>query len=232
MDPELMRAAALTRSQQVRAKADRPSKRSNGVEGDDHPRVYARMVEPTFTLREDGDKEGMLNFQGYASVTDTPYEMYDFWGPYEETVEAGAFTKTLKALGLDVPLVLDHKSLRRIARTTNGTLRLSEDTRGLKVDADLDPEDDDVKYIRRKIEQRLIDEMSFMFRIVEGWWSDDFTQFVIKEVDIHRGDVAIVGYGANPHTQGMSLSPARELVTPALIRGADLISIEDTRPRF
>jgi len=232
MDPELMRAAALTRSQQVRAKADRPSKRSNGVDGDDYPRVYARMLEPTFTLRAEGDKAGMLNFQGYASVTDTPYEMYDWYGPYEETVESGAFTKTLKKLNLDVPLCLQHDSLRRIARTTNGTLRLSEDTRGLFVDADLYPNDADVLYIQPKIEQRLIDEMSFKFRIVEGWWSDDFTQFRIVEVDIDRGDVAIVGYGANPHTQGMTLSSARDSAAPALIRGADLISIEDTRPRF
>jgi len=111
-------------------------------------------------------------------------------------------------------------------------LRLSEDTRGLLVDADLDPTDADVLYIQPKIEQRLIDEMSFKFRIVEGWWSDDFTEFVIKEADINRGDVAIVGYGANPHTQGMSLSSVRDIAVPALIRGADLISIEDTRPRF
>lgn len=232
MDPELMRAAALTRSQQVRAKADRPSKRSSGAVGDESPRVHARLLEPSFTLRAQGDGPGVLNFQGYASVTDTPYEMYDWYGPYVETVESGAFTKTLKTLNLDVPLVLQHDSLRRIARTTNGTLRLSEDTRGLFVDADLDPTDADVLYIRPKIEQLLIDEMSFKFRIVEGWWSEDFTEFVIKEVDIHRGDVAIVGYGANPYTKGMTLSSARDSAAPALIRGADLISIEDTRPRF
>jgi hypothetical protein len=33
-------------------------------------------------------------------------------------------------------------------------------------------------------------------------------EYHINEVDIHRGDVAIVGYGANPHTAGAGLRGA------------------------
>jgi hypothetical protein len=47
--------------------------------------------------------------------------------------------------------------------------------------------------------------MSFRFMITAGRWSDDFTTYTIQRFDIHRGDVSIVGYGANPHTAGAGL---------------------------
>ncbi len=42
--------------------------------------------------------------------------------------------------------------------------------------------------------------MSFAFRIVRGEWSPDYTQYRILEVDLDRGDVSAVNYGANPNT--------------------------------
>ena len=54
------------------------------------------------------------------------------FGPYEEIVTAGAGEVSLKRSDLDVPLVLQHQQLRRIARTTNGSLFLSEDDTGLR----------------------------------------------------------------------------------------------------
>jgi HK97 family phage prohead protease len=143
--------------------------------------------------------------------------MYDFFGPYTEVVSAGAATDSLNRADLDVPLVLQHDSLRRIARTTNGSLTLSQDDHGLRVDApSLDPADGDVAYIAPKLRAGLIDEMSFMFRITAGHWSPDYTEFRITQFDIHRGDVAIVGYGANPSTSGALRSApslARQRVT-------------------
>ena len=142
----------------------------------------------------------MLQFTGHASVTERAYEMWDMFGPYNEVVSAGAFDQTLARHDLDVPLVLGHDQLRRIARTTTGTLDLSVDSDGLAVAAILDPADVDVAYIAPKLAAKLVDEMSFAFRIESGIWSPDYTEFRIDRVDLHRGDVAIVGYGANPHT--------------------------------
>lgn len=151
----------------------------------------------------DGENSGTLTFDGYANTYDQPYEMYDFFGPYDETIDAGAGAKSLARSDLDVPLVLQHQQLRRIARTTNGSLFLSEDDHGLRTLApDLDPSDSDVAYITPKLRSGLIDEMSFAFRIDVGEWSPDFTEYRIRQYDIHRGDTAIVGYGANPNTSG------------------------------
>jgi len=167
-------------------------------------------------LRAKGDDESVLQFDGLAAATEQGYEMWDWYGPYTEIVSAGAFANTLARSGLDVPLVLGHDQLRRIARTTNGTLTLEETDEGLRVLADLDPADPDVAYIAPKLRAGLIDEMSFAFRITRGQWSPDYAEFRIQEAEIHRGDVAIVGFGANPFTdaalRGSPETPRRAAV--------------------
>ena len=206
----LLSDAAERRAAHVGTRADRPSQR-RCAEFPDSPRVAVNRAAQ-LQVRASSSGSG-THFSGYASVVETGYQMWDMWGPYTEVVSSGAFEKTLSMKDLDVPLVLAHDSLRRIARTTNGTLTLVEDKVGLKCDApDLNPADVDVAYISPKITDGLIDEMSFAFRIDEGIWSPDFTQFNINCVDIHRGDVAIVGYGANPYTS-VSLRSAIEKVT-------------------
>lgn len=212
-DIEARRSAAATRAAGVAARADRPSRRRCAEESGSLP--LATVAVRGLQVREAGTTG--LQFHGYASVTAAAYQMWDMFGPYVEQVSPGAFTKTLAQADLDVPLVLQHQDLRRIARTTNGTLTLTEDDNGLLVEADLDPEDEDVRYIVPKLRSGLIDEMSFKFRINLGSWSPDWMEYHIDEVDIHRGDVAIVGYGANPHTVGAGLRAAADL--DSVLRG-------------
>lgn len=195
--------AAALRAREVRAPADRPTKRRCAE--DPASRAFVRASITGLQVRASTEEGGPLEFEGYASVTERAYQMYDFFGPYNEIVSAGAFDATLAMDGLDVPLVLAHDSLRRIARTTNGTLSLAADDTGLLARATLDPTDPDVAYITPKLLSGLVDEMSFMFRIDSGQWSPDYDEFRINAVDIHRGDVAIVGYGANPFTAGAAL---------------------------
>ncbi len=135
--------------------------------------------------------------------------MWDMFGPYTELVSEGARADSLARADLDVPLVLGHDQLRRLARTTTGTLFLTEGANGLDVRAPaLDPADYDVAYIAPKLRAGLVDEMSFAFRIESGQWSPDYTEYRINRYDIHRGDVAIVGYGANPNTGASLRQPA------------------------
>lgn len=189
--------AAHARAQGVAQRWHRPSERR----ASEAPRSRADVCAPAgVELRAKDSTEGRLSFHGVASVTERGYEMWDYYGPYTEVIAADAFDEALSRADLDVPLVLGHDSMRRIARTTNGTLTISVTDEGLDVLADLDPTDADVAYIVPKLRAGLIDEMSFMFRIDAGQWSPDYTEYRITKVDIHRGDVAIVGYGANPAT--------------------------------
>lgn len=214
-------AAAAARAQHVRQRVDRPSQRRCAeVTGS---RAVAR-VPASIELREQGDG-GSLEFLGYATVYEHGYEMWDMWGPYTEIVSAGAGAESLARADLDVPLVLGHDQLRRLARTTTGSLSLAEDDSGLRVHAaQLDTADHDVQYIAPKLRSGLIDEMSFAFRIEAGQWSPDYTEYRITRYDIHRGDVAIVGFGANPATEAslrerpVASSRARALLELALAR--------------
>jgi HK97 family phage prohead protease len=214
--PLLNRAeAAGERALKYRAQADRPSQRSVCERSDGEPRSWATPGIRAAVSLDPAPSQvaGTERFEGFASVTGQSYEMYDFLGPYDELVAVGAFERSLARAGdLDVPLVLDHTSSRRIARTGNASspLELSEvtdgETTGLRVVAPtLQLSDPDTAYIVPKLRSGLLDEMSFRFMITEGRWSDDFTTYIIRDVDIHRGDVAIVGYGANPHTTGAGI---------------------------
>ncbi|WP_291378870.1 HK97 family phage prohead protease [Demequina sp.] len=231
--------AATERAAKTRMLADRPSHRRCAEGLASGARVAARVSE--FRVSEPSTS-GIVRFDGYASVTEKPYEMWDWYGPYDEVVRAGAFRQTLLQSDLDVPFVIVHDQIRRIARTIMGTLHLEETEHGLHVGADLDTRDSDVAYIVPKLipnetGHSLVDEMSFSFRIIKGLWSPDYMQYDIEQVDLHRGDVAIVGYGANPYTAGSGLAddppePPTQLAAAAPSkRGVDLISEDDIAPR-
>jgi HK97 family phage prohead protease len=144
-----------------------------------------------------------LRFTGYASVTNSPYEMEDFLGEYTERIMPGAFAKSL-ASGADVPFKVNHGGIT-LARTKSGTMRLAEDSTGLHVEADLDPRSPDVQALRSAMERGDLDEMSFAFRVNSQEWSPDWSQRDITEVDLNKGDVSAVNYGANPATAGAVL---------------------------
>ena len=163
-------------------------------------RAVAREME----LRSSPDGTGgdALTFLGYASVTDAPYEMQDMFGDYTENIRAGAFAKTL-ADGADVPFKVNHEGIT-LARTKSGTMQLAEDSTGLHVEAQLDPSSPAVQTLRSAMERGDLDEMSFGFRVIRQEWSPDWLQRDISEVSLHKGDVSVVNYGANPHTGGLT----------------------------
>jgi HK97 family phage prohead protease len=150
----------------------------------------------------DGTGGSRLLFTGYASIIESPYTMQDWYGPYEEVIRGGAFTKTL-AENPDVVFCLNHDWMAApMARTTAGTCRLSEDATGLHVEADLDPKRSDVYILQSCMEAGELDAMSFAFYVVRQTWSPDYEQRDIKEVDLDGGDVSEVTHPANPATGG------------------------------
>ena len=216
--------AAVARRAGVAAPADRPSRRRSSE--DQQARAFVRVPLLGVELRASKSTPDLLHFTGYASVTERAYEMWDMFGPYNEIISAGAFDATLARADLEVPFVIGHDQLRRMAATWNDTLALSVNESGLLVDAPkLDPADADVAYMSSKIAADLFREMSFAFRIDSGQWSPDYDEFRINAVDMHRGDVAIVGFGANPYTSGGMRSAA----TPK--SGASVIDDHDLAPR-
>jgi HK97 family phage prohead protease len=153
-----------------------------------------RQFHASAEIRKTSD--GGLRFTGWPSVTERAYEVSDF----QETIARGAFKRTLGE-DPDVFFRIEHAQLP-IARTKSGTMTLSEDSRGLRVDADLEPSDPDVQALMPKMERGDVTDMSFAFRATEQAWNEDRTERLIRSVSLHKGDVSIVTAGANPAATG------------------------------
>lgn len=177
-------------------------------------------------LRElpDGTGGNSLRFTGYASVVEAPYEMQDFLGDYTEVIRSGAFAKTLSE-GADVPFKLNHEGIT-LARTKSGTMRLAEDATGLHVEADLDARSPAVQTLQSAMERGDLDEMSFAFRVTRQEWSPDWTQRDITEVNLNKGDVSVVNYGANPATGGLTSLRSGEVASALRELRADTLDPE------
>lgn len=98
--------------------------------------------------------------EGYAALFGTEARI----GSFTETIAPGAFRS---ALAGDVLALLDHDAGQVLGRTRSGTLRLSEDTRGLAFSLDL-PDTTAGRDVLALAERSDLGGMSFGFTVPEG----------------------------------------------------------------
>jgi HK97 family phage prohead protease len=154
-----------------------------------------RLKAPTLQER---DGKQFYVVEGYYTVYERGYEMWDEHGPYIEVVSSGAGDKTTAA-NPDVIFLVNHRGLA-MARSIAGTLELWSDTTGGGDRAWLNPQRQDVKDLVLGIDDKTITEQSFSFLIEAGRWNSDFSQYRIDLYNLDRGDTSAVNYGANPQT--------------------------------
>lgn len=209
--------------------ADRPSERRAFEDPQDGPAGHIRAAGPVVVRAAAGSAPVVA---GLASRTGEGYEMWDMFGPYTEVVDVAAFDATLATEPL-VEFVLNHarNGGAPMAHTRNGTLALSViregDETGLRYEATVDPVRTDVADMVRALERGDLAEASFKFRIVRGQWSPDWMEYHIHEVDLDRGDVSAVNFGANPMATS-GVEHARTIEAPA---APVAIADEDTARR-
>lgn len=120
-----------------------------------------------FNLRATGETEMVV--EGYAAVFDEPTVLYSYDGiDYLERVDPGAFDN---AQMLDVVMNYNHQG-KPVARTKNGTLRLTADSHGLKIWADLSGTEEG-RRLYDEIRGGYIDKMSFAFTVAEDAYDRD-----------------------------------------------------------
>ena len=220
--------AAKIRAAAVREQTDRPSQRRCAEDPD---ALRASRVALPFEVRAKGTAPTVA---GFASVTDTPYEMWDMFGPYTEVVLGSAFDATLEANPL-VEFTVNHGAGGGLpmAHTRNQTLGLEvvkdADTTGLRYQATVDGSRSDVSDMLKAMERGDLAEASFKFRIVKGQWSPDWMEYHIEEVDLDRGDVSAVNFGANPHASSGVVKHAAD--KPSVTAAPVAIPVEDTARR-
>jgi len=132
-----------------------------------------------FELRESGGNTATSD--GYASLFNQSYAV----GPVDETIAPGAFRNSLSRPDLDVVLRVEHRGLP-LARTTSGTLKLNEDSTGLRARAQLDTRDPEVASLLVKYSRHDLNEMSFAFKCEQ----DEFGSSTFR-VGLHPGGTGI-----------------------------------------
>ena len=149
-----------------------------------------RLTVNEFEVREGPAGDGM-SFSGYAAVFNSDSEPL----PFIERIQPGAFRKSLKSKN-NIRMYLNHDSSMLLATTRAKTLRLAEDERGLKVEADL-PDTSVGRDLSTLIKRGDVDSMSFGFSVPArgDQWSDDGMVRELKEVRLYEVSV-VTGFPA------------------------------------
>ena len=128
--------AAERRAEQMPAPASRPMQRRLGEDALSRAGAVLVALEPQEVREVTRNGLTVVRVGGYASVTESGYEIWDMFGPYVEVVSQGAFGKTLSAAPL-VEFTLNHGAGGGLpmAHTRNQTLDLAEDDTGLRYQA-------------------------------------------------------------------------------------------------
>lgn len=131
---------------------------------------HSQTLPSPLSLRAAGEASAAIGFSGHGIVYGRETTIWDWWfGEYKESIAPGA---ARAHLGDDVRLLINHDANLLLARTTNGTMRLSEDESGVLADADMAP----TSYARDLavlLERGDISQMSFSFIPGEEEWEQD-----------------------------------------------------------
>jgi HK97 family phage prohead protease len=154
-------------------------------------KTEVRTEHTTLELRETGDG---MTFEGYAAVFNSPSQPL----PFIETIKPGAFKRSLQGRHR-MMLLWNHNASEPLASTRNGSLKLVEDARGLKVTAQL-ANTQTGRDVAELIRSGVIDAMSFGFQVKKDSWSADGNNRTLEEVAIH--EVSLTSFPAYEGTAG------------------------------
>lgn len=154
------------------------------------PKVERRNIAVDDLETRAANDDGSIPFKGHAAVFN---KRANIAGIFEEEFAPGAFAKTLREA--DVRMLINHDPSLVLARTKPGTLRLSENRRGLLNEADMAPTTyaQDLAISMRRGD---VTQMSIMFVAVRENW-DETRKIPLRTVQEARlFDTSVVTFPA------------------------------------
>ena len=149
------------------------------------PSHDVRYVVNQFEARTLEDSKAVIS--GYASIFDRSSQVLG--GGFVEQIKRGAFTKTLQERGTqssrdDIKALFNHSTDLVLGSKRAGTLKLSEDSKGLHYEVDLDLDITHHRSAFKMIERGDVTNSSFGFDVIEERWSvsDNTDDPVLREV--------------------------------------------------
>ena len=184
--------------------------------------IERRQALTDFEIRQEGDG---MTLRGYAAVFNSPSQPL----PFIETIERGAFRDSLKSRN-DIKLLWNHETGIVLGSTRAGTLKLSEDERGLLVEAVL-PDTQAGRDASVLIKRGDVTGFSFGFRVPAGgdvWLNAN--ERVLKRVNIH--EASLTAFPAYLGTEGTANvrsigELANKILRLAEIRGVSAEELTD-----
>jgi uncharacterized protein len=145
---------------------------------------------------------GARKLSGYAAVFNSETTIHTSFGAFREVIRPGAFTRALLE-GQDVVAWYQHGKggPLPLGRTKSGTLRLSQDNRGLAFELDM-PDTSAARDLAVSVERRDVNEASFAFEPAadggERWTNGEPS---LRELlDLNIFDISPVVFPAYPST--------------------------------
>jgi HK97 family phage prohead protease len=139
--------------------------------------------------------DGKPQIAGYAAVFNS---LSEDLGGFREIIAPGAFTDSLKTQP-DVKALVNHDPSLILGRSTAGTLRMSEDAKGLAVVID-PPANTIGQNTVESLRRGDMDQMSFAFYTLEDAWDMKKAPHTRTLLKAELIDVSVVTYPAYPET--------------------------------
>lgn len=149
-----------------------------------------RCITVDLRAAQNGDGRRL---EGYAVVFGAVSEDL---GGFREIIEPGAFGEALGE-SPDVRALFNHDPSMVLGRTTNGTLTLAQDARGLYMAVAM-PETSYARDVYTLVERGDVSQMSFAFTVRKGGetWATENSQRVRRLRSLNLYDVSVVTYPA------------------------------------
>lgn len=161
-------------------------------------------VVGTFERRYAGElRAAGRQLQGYAATFGVEAKI----GGFTEIIAPGAFAESLRA-GSDILALADHNPRAVLARTKSGTLKLSEDARGLAFAIDL-PDTSIGRDVLALAERGDLGGMSFGFTVRKGGERWAGTRRELRSIDLREISV-VSAWPAYENTEVHARSQAPE----------------------
>lgn len=168
--------------------------------------VERRVNTVEFDVRNGEASSDGMSFTGYAAVFNSPSEPL----PFTEVIREGAFKRSLKSRN-EIKLFMNHNTDVVLGSTRAGTLKLTEDSRGLLAQAEL-PDTSAGRDLSVLMKRGDVSSMSFGFSVPPKGdsWSGDGATRELHQVRLHEVSI-VTGF------------PAYEATT-ASVRSLDILA--------
>ena len=145
-------------------------------------------------LRIDTEEGQALKIHGHAAVFDT---LSEDLGGFFERIAPAAFARTIQSG--DVRALFNHNPDYVLGRNKAGTLKLTEDSKGLAIEID-PPDTQFARDLLVSMARGDINQMSFGFRTLNDKWQKVDGEWIRTLLEVELVDISPVTFPAYPQT--------------------------------